>query len=181
MSETGLKEWDFACEAPCDTWLPWGRDYRAVGDGKRPTHAFALDAPPGRRVAISVDTVSVEGHVYAMGLVVLGTVVAVGGLVVASVAFAPVSCSDPSCSGDGGARWAGSITALAGIGLVVGGIVLMSSTMFSRQKQVISEFMLPFAPSRPDTAWLRAPVWRDSGASDAPAPRASVPVFSRNF
>jgi hypothetical protein len=170
--------WFLACEAPCDKLLPLGHEYRLVGPGIVPSRPFSLDASAGQSVAISARTASVTRYRGGIVLVALGSVAIAGGLFVTLLGLFAASCDAEQC----GPPWglvAGGLIVLGGVAVVAGGIVLALTNEQSDQTQRI---VFPKPPPRPDTAWLRAPVWRDSVKDSATgAARVAIPIFSRSF
>lgn len=168
--------WLLACEAPCDKLLPLGHEYRLVGPGVLPSGQFFLDASPGQRVAVTARTASVAGYRGGIVLVAFGSLAIAGGLFVTLLGFIAAGNCDAYKCGTPWGEVAGGLIALAGVAGVAGGLALALSNEQSQQTQQI---LFPKPPKRPETAWLRPPVWRDS-VRDAPA-RIGIPVFSRSF
>jgi hypothetical protein len=173
--------WWHACRAPCDTELPFDADYRLdAGDG-RPSLRFTLGASSGQRVDIAIIPGSKAAMIGGGGLVVVGALMMAGGIVLVFYSFGDqlAGCGAGTCGvGEAG----GAALLVAGGGALVGGVLLMRFRGHTRQTQTVSDFLLPKVQERPDTAWLRSPVWRDSAkAGVTGSPRVGIPLFSRTF
>jgi hypothetical protein len=184
----GTGRWALVCAAPCDAPVPFGRQYRIAGDGIRPSRAFGIQAEPGQHVVITVSAGSRGALAGGITLVSVGAVAILVGLSVV-LAGALVSCENTdlftgACEGGSGTglETAGAIISVAGVAILVGGIVLLASNARTSAVQTLGD-LVPQAPPRPETAWLRAPDWHDSLRGEAAGlPRAaSVSLFSRSF
>jgi len=179
----GSGRWALVCAAPCDAQVPLGREYRISGEGIRPSRPFGIQAPPGQRVTLSVVTGSRAGYSGGLALTSVGSAAVVVGLFV--VLFGALGTCDSfgNCTpADGGVETAGLVITLAGVAVLVGGIILVASNSRSRATQTIGE-LVPQAPARPETAWLRAPLWHDAiRESAAGQPKSiGIPIFSHSF
>ncbi len=180
----GTGRWAMVCAAPCDAQLPIGREYRISGEGVRPSRPFGLGAAPGQRVIITASGASRGAFAGGVALTTVGTAAVIIGLVVLLVGAAG-TCDAFSgvCTGSSsGAETAGAVISIAGAAAMVGGIILMASNARTRTTQIVAQ-ALPPAPDRPQTAWLRAPIWHESpreSASGLPK-TVGIPLLSHSF
>jgi hypothetical protein len=165
--------------------VPIGREYRITGDGVRPSRAFPIEAAPGQHVTISVSAASRGAFGAGVALSSLGAVAVGIGLVILVVgAVGTTSCDiNGFCTNNppnSSVETAGAVVALAGAGVMVGGIVLMVSNARTKTFQSVGALVSPTA--RPETAWLRAPIWHDVARDSSPLPKATTfPLLSRSF
>jgi hypothetical protein len=175
-SHPKIGEWSFACEAPCDKPLPQGPYYRLSGTNILPSHYFLLRDEPSVRIRAAA--ASQEAYAGSFGLALVGAVASTAG-VITLFAGLPLAVLGPPGPGNVGLEAAGGIMILAGGGVVVAGILLLKR---SAQSEAIQTDLLPKPSPRPNTAWLRAPVWRDSVRNAAAGPgTVGIPIFSRSF
>ena len=178
--------WSFSCRAPCDAALPWAARYKLSDADRHLSSEFALDAASGQHLVIAVVPASHDAMSGGVALIVLGSGAALTGLVLLGVAFLGSlgGCEDTEpiqCPGVGTYVAGGLASFVAGGGVLVTGILLRHFGGRLGQKQTVSD-LLPKLPERLDTAWLRAPVWRDSQRDGATgAARVGIPIFSHSF
>jgi hypothetical protein len=182
----GSGRWALVCAAPCDAAVPLGRQYRIAGEGIRPSRAFGIEAAPGGHAEISVSAATKGGFQGGIALSSVGAGAIIVGLTVVFVG-ALGACGDGdfgTCDGpaNGGLETAGAIISLAGVALLVGGIILTVSNARTKATQTVGDIVPP-APSRPETAWLRAPIWHDSvrDSSTGQPKSTGVPLLSYSF
>jgi hypothetical protein len=184
----GTGAWDLVCMAPCDVELPLSNLYRIGGPNIRTSSPFRVSARPGQQVLITVAPASRAAFTGGVALLSAGGAATGIGLVVlllGAIGTCTASKDDPNELGCGhrtpseGLEIAGAVIALAGVGMIVGGAILYAPNSRTREKQAIAAFA---PPPRPDTAWLRAPMWHDS-VRDAPDPPKTMafPLFTRSF
>lgn len=182
----GGGRWDLVCMAPCDVELPLSNLYRIGGPNIRTSSPFGVSASPGQRVLITVAPASRAGFTGGVALLSAGgaaTGIGLAVLLLGAIGTCTASKDDPNDCGhrtsSEGLEIAGAVIALAGIGMIVGGAILYAPNSRTREKQAIAALA---PPPRLDTAWLRAPMWRDS-VRDAPDPPKTIgfPIFTRSF
>jgi hypothetical protein len=183
----GWPYWSRVCTAPCDAELPLGREYRLAGPDIRNSRPFGLMANPGQHVVLRVSGGS--RGAFAGGIVLSSVGAAAIGVGLVVLLFGAIgTCTGTDEFGDctatqsnTGLETAGAIITLAGVGLVIGGIILTVSNARSHETQLVSElFRAP--PPRPETAWLRAPVWHDTAKDPAASPKPfGLPLFTQRF
>jgi hypothetical protein len=169
--------WFRICSAPCDKSLPLDLDYRVIADGFG-SSPFDIEASAGQRVQISVRKRSPEGVVAGYVLVGLGAVAILGSGALLLVA-SHLSFEDGSSGGTVALVVTGGVLGLAAM---AGGIALVVVYNDPRTTQTVSALSPPRPSLRPETAWLRAPMWRDSVREGTPAvPKLGVPVLAGEF
>jgi hypothetical protein len=177
------EQWTLACTAPCDAELPLGNQYRISGSSVRRSRPFAITAIPGQHAVITVSAGSKRRFAGGVALLSVGAAAAAVGLFV--FAIGATECSDGGVvvcvdgyAPNSGLVLAGAITLLAGVGTLLGGVALLSDSR-TRETQTFAAL----APAtRPDTAWLRAPMWREAARNTPGLPKAlGFPIFSRSF
>jgi hypothetical protein len=183
----GWPHWSAVCTAPCDAELPLRHEYRLAGGDMRPTRPFGLAANPGQHVVLHVSPASKGAFTAGVVLTSVGGAAIAVGLVV--LLFGALgACEQTDVFGDclqsqanTGVETAGAIVSLAGVGLLIGGIILTVTNARSHETQLVSELVRP-ALARPETAWLRGPLWHDSvkDVSGTPKP-IGLPLFSGSF
>jgi hypothetical protein len=182
----GSFRWTTLCRAPCDAELPVTIEYRLAGEGIRPSRPFRLAAAPGEEVVIHVSAATRSGYSAGLALTSAGSIAIAVGLIV--LYFGAVNCTETDLAGDcingqssPGVEAAGGVIALAGVGILIGGIIVWASNMRTEQSQSIAELVrVPVA--RPETSWLRMPEWHESPReASALSKPMSVPLFSRSF
>jgi hypothetical protein len=178
------RQWTTVCAAPCDVPLPLDRDYRVSGEGIRNSRVFRLEANPGQRVIISVSPTSKGAFAGGIALTSVGAGGIVVGLVMVLVGLVNNCVTSVTCEqnqSNAPLEEAGASVALIGLGAMVAGIVLFATNIHSRATPTLAELM-PAPVARPETAWLKAPVWHDSPRESSIAPATvPYPVFSRSF
>jgi hypothetical protein len=185
----GSGRWAVVCAAPCDAQVPLEREYRIVGEGIRPSRAFAIEANPGQHVVMSVSAASRAGFSAGLALSSVGGAAVVVGLVVLFYgAFGACQTTDAfgdclATQADPGVETVGAVISIAGVAILVTGIILMASNARTHAVQSVSVAdLLPTPPARPETAWLRAPMWHDSTKESTGFARPmGFPIFSRSF
>jgi len=171
--------WSVACEDPCDRALPMDREYRVWGHSS--LGAFRLEAsPPGQHVELSVSRPSKGMSTGGIALIVMGSITLTAGVAVIiggswSAGFlgegVPCSVCTP-----------GDVAAAAGGVLLVGGLILIAASYDRMATRFVPDPVVRAPASRPDTAWLRTPAWRDSvNGSATRSGTVGVPVFSHSF
>jgi hypothetical protein len=157
---------------------PPHHEYRLAGRDIRSSRRFHLEASSGQSVAITARTALDANYGGGIVLIVLGVAAIPGGLLVAIIGdVAGTFGSDPTLGV--ALEVTGGLIALVGIAGIVGGIVLVSNNIESHATQ---EIPLPKPPERPDTTWLREPVWQDPVRdSTSGATRVGIPILSRSF
>jgi LPXTG-motif cell wall-anchored protein len=182
--QPGSGRWILACTAPCDAALPLADEYRIGGRSIRRSRPFVLAGSPGQHIQISVSPASKGAFTGGIALSSVGAAALGIGLIVLLVG-AIGTCTDEDEFGvcdastpNTGLETTGAVITLAGVGLMVGGIVLLASNARTRETQTTA-----FAPpARLDTAWLRAPMWHDATRESAgQAKTMGFPVFTRSF
>jgi hypothetical protein len=182
----GSGRWALVCAAPCDAQVPLGRQYRIAGEGIRASRAFRIEAPPGQRVTITVSAASKSAFsggiavssVGAAGIVVGLSVLLFGALEACDV----VDPNTGACVGssDGTVETVGLVITLVGAAVLVGGLVLLASNTRTHAVQTLGA--LTAQPPRPETAWLRAPLWHEASRDSGGLPKAmGVPLFTHSF
>jgi hypothetical protein len=173
----------FSCRAPCDFALPLMARYR-LAVGQRYSAWFELQAEPGQHLVITASVPSNDTAFHGVTLIVLGSIAIPVGFGLLVLGMFAGQCGDPdptTCPNVAGYVAGGLASIAAGAGGLVGGILVLGSSRRVRAEQSVSELLLPTVP-RIDTAWLRAPAWRESGAGGALRERGwGVPLFSRSF
>jgi hypothetical protein len=181
--------WKSVCTMPCDVSVPLDGEYRIAGDGMRATQPLMLAGTPGQRLVLRVtDVGSKSGYTGGVVLVAAGPALIVSGLVVLitgalgncpTISDGPGFCDRHSYAGE---EAAGVAVGVAGIGVLVGGIVLLASNSHSKVSSPMAGPLEHPAP-HPDTAWLRTPVWIGAArdASALSAKMTTVPLFSHAF
>jgi hypothetical protein len=148
------RSWRFLCASPCDREVDLADTYRVSGDGVRPTRQFTIDAQPGQRVVLTVDTASKAGFVGGIVLVSVAPVVSIVGLVVLLVG---------DVANDTGTKTTGAALAIGGLAGIGLGIVLIAVNARSGLEQnVATRAALRDAE--------REPIWRDPAREAAGAP-----------
>lgn len=181
-ARSGDRAWTFVCGSPCDAPVPLAGEYRIAGSGVRASSPFRIEAAPGARVVINVAAASKAGFAGGVVLTSVGGAAIPIGLLVWVVGSICNGGDGGPCASNG-AQTAGEVILVAGIAGVIGGIILIASNAHTRASQTFGD-LLPQPPSRPDTAWLRAPVWHDGAAGSSPValPRpTTLPILSRSF
>ena len=134
----------------------------------RATSAFNVEAQPGQRIVIEVDTSSKGAFVGGIVLVSVSPVVSLVGLVVYlanSISFT---------GGTEGGRTAGIGLAVGGLAGVVIGVVMIVSNASSKQTQS------PAGSAPPARDALRQPIWAEverAGSPAYPAPSPPPPTL----
>jgi hypothetical protein len=173
------------CTAPCDRAIAWDAEYQLNVRGQPSSSTFLLDASPGQHVVITVTPASNVPKVAGVALAVAGVVAIPTGLLL-SLAGALSgtclgSCSNPPPSGNTGLEVGGLVMAVTGVGALVGGALLIQVTGHAGARQTLADILLPKLPERSDTAWLRAPMWRDALKDGAIGGNTGLPIFSGRF
>jgi hypothetical protein len=176
----------FFCTAPWDRAIPWDAEYQLTVEGQRSSSTFLLDGSPGQRVVIKVVPASNAPRVAGVVLVPTGALAIPGGLLLALIGVQVLGdCRVTGCNTGGTVEAvAGLLIALAGVGALIGGAILLSQARGRvGARQTVADLWLPRLPERPDTAWLPVPVWRDSVRDSATggAARVGIPIISRSF
>jgi hypothetical protein len=145
-----------------------------------------IDPPPQGRTPPAPRTGDTRGDgVTAM---VMGTLAIGGGVVLIIYGYdqgvSAVPCS--YCSADLGAEVGGVALATAGVvGVILGAVLFAGSGDAPAKKSaewVLPKPLLPAVPERADTAWVRAPMWREAGRDAVTGvARVGVPIFSHSF
>jgi hypothetical protein len=177
------EQWELACTAPCDAELPLGNQYRISGPSIRRSRPFAITASPGQHAVITVSAGSKGAFAGGVALLSVGAAAAAVGLFV--FAIGATECSDGGVvvcvdgyAPNSGLVVAGAVTLLVGVGTLLSGVALMSDSR-TREAQTFAA-LVPKA--RPDTAWLRAPMWRDAVRETPGMPKAvGFPIFAQSF
>jgi hypothetical protein len=178
----GSERWELACTTPCDAELPLANPYRVAGPNVRPSRPFGITASPGQHVVLTISAGSKGASAGGIALMAAGGVAASIGLLIlvfsALDAAGDPSQPDEGASPDRGPMIAGVVLMLAGVGMVIGGVVLRATS-----KTTETQTMAALAPkARHDTAWLRAPMWRDTARDSGGLPTAmGFPIFMRSF
>jgi hypothetical protein len=182
----GSGRWALVCAAPCDAQVPLGRQYRIAGEGIRASRAFRIEAPPGQRVTITVSAASKSAFSGGIALSSVGAAGIVVGLsVVLFGALEACSLVDPNTgacvgSSDGTVETVGLVITLVGAAVLVGGLIMLASNTRTHATQTLGE--LTAQPPRPETAWLRTPLWHESARDSGGLPKAmGVPLLSHSF
>jgi hypothetical protein len=180
----GSGRWTTVCAAPCDAALPLDHEYRLIGEGIRSSRAFGLSANPGQHVLIHVSTGSKAGFAGGLAMASIGVAAVAVGLVV--LAFGALGCESTdefgNCIGssDSSTETVGGVIALVGVAVMVGGIILLATNARTHETQSVGALLE--TPARPETAWLRAPIWHDSVRDSSAAPKGmGFPLLSRSF
>jgi hypothetical protein len=162
------------CAAPCDALIPLGRPYE-VNDPHLGHLGLKLKAKPGERVDLRLSPGSPVAYASGVGLAVAGGLAIATGTI--ALAFAG---SSPSTGGGlSVAEKVGLFSDLGGvIALPLG--MLMALYWAPDVKQSVSRPRLA-PPERAETAWLRAPTWRESTRTASPGPRLAFPIVFRSF
>jgi hypothetical protein len=71
--------------------------------------------------------------------------------------------------------------AVTGVGALVGGALLFQVAGHVGARQTLADLPWPKLAERSDTAWLRAPIWRDAVRDRAIGGGAGLPIFSGRF
>ncbi|HEX7600530.1 MAG TPA: hypothetical protein VF316_02950 [Polyangiaceae bacterium] len=156
------REWREVCHAPCDVRLLSDATYRIRSDGTRTSRPFKL-SPRGGRALLQLDPQGDGSHGSGVGLVVTGALLAPLGLLLAG-----------SNSGSNGSILfpIGVVSALAGIGLLIGGGVLLGSGGSGRVRQPLAD----------PAASMRSPTWSTGVERTASSGTTfTVPIFSGTF
>jgi hypothetical protein len=178
------KGWSSVCSSPCDRRLPLDLTYRIVGDEIRDSRGFKLKADAGQRIDLAVSSASKAGFTGGLVVTSLGGAALVVGLSMIVISIFE-NCGDflglTVCAGNSGLEAAGAATAGAGIVVALIGVAVFVSNIRTKESQTASS-LFPVPPPRPETSWLRAPLWREAGREVAGTPRPlAVPLFSRDF
>jgi hypothetical protein len=175
----GGRTWSLACSSPCDAELPIGSTYRIGGTGVRNSAPFHLNARPGDRLILDVNTASKGAFVG--GIVVAGAgvlVLLVGAMVLFTVATVDTADNAEGIanpSSDGSANTIGWVMVAGGAAAVVVGVLVLTSNTHSKVDQT------PASQRPRNDAWLRVPTWHDD-KTNAALPRINaVPLFERSF
>jgi hypothetical protein len=144
-----------------------------------PRQNIAVTAvPPSKDAWLGIVLVSAGSIAVVVGLFVIVENFATAATQCSASAVTPTSCPGPAAGPD----IVGVATLVAAAGAIVGGALVLHFGGKSSQRQAVSDLILPKTPVRPDTVWLRAPVWRDSvGDGVTGAARVGVPILSRSF
>jgi hypothetical protein len=143
----------------------------------------ALEPP----AAPSGPSASRDGRSDGLTLIILGAVGLGAGLAMTFYGFSQTqSATCPTCNGETDAEVAGVGLSTVGVfGLVVG-IVVMANA--GSRHETKTTYVLPVPTlatmatgERPDTAWVRAPTWREPGKDAAAAPMKGVTLFAQSF
>ncbi len=184
--------WAPVCVAPCDTELPWGRDYRVTGSGVMPSLPFALEGQPGQREDVAVRLSPTVAYAGSVTLIVLGALGQGAGIVLllGSVIVNATACGDtgpgvPCQDVARNAQIGGAISLAAGTAALIAGLLLVRSSR-STQTQLLMPALMPEAAPKPESAWRRMPEWREPVEAAGPAAIATIatttiPVLSRSF
>jgi len=179
----GSGGWELACTTPCDAELPLANQYRVAGPNVRRSRPFGITASPGQHVVLTISAGS-KGA-FAGGIALVGAGGAAAGIGLVVLTFAALECGDgesfqchEGVSPNSSLEIAGAVVMLAGVGMLIAGAVLGASA-----KTTETQTMAALAPKeRPDTAWLRAPMWRDTARDTPGMPRAmGFPLFAESF
>jgi hypothetical protein len=182
--ETALGDgsWGRVCTGACDTAVPLAGEYRVVGKGIRPSRGFNLRASPGERVVISLDGVSSKAGLTT-GIVLAASspgVFLAGFIVTIAGACAPPGGCDPGTPNRGVVDAGIGIMASSGAMLVSGIVLVALNAGHTGTTQTVGS-LLSEPPARPETAWLRAPMWHDPVASIPTPSTVGVPLLTRTF
>jgi hypothetical protein len=182
------RQWTAVCSAPCDLVLPLDREYRVSGEDMRNSRTFQLGAAPGQHVFITVSPASKGAFAAGIGLTSVG-----GGGIIVGLSMLLVglvldvsNCADGiDCNSQPRSEAtlldAGAIVSVIGLGVMIGGIVLFATNFKSHASTTVSQ-LLPGPAPRPDTAWLKAPLWHDGSRESAGMPRpVGFPILSQSF
>ncbi|MBX3234462.1 MAG: hypothetical protein KIT84_09365 [Labilithrix sp.] len=162
----GSSAWTQACTSPCDEELPIGDTYRIAGNNVAQSKEFNLGASAGATVTIAVDPPS-------MGGIVMGGLIAGGGVLTGYVGLLLAAVSFDERGKDKDALLTGGLIAM-GVGAVatVGGLILCLTSATTDIHQTTT--------AGPKDAALREPTWRT--ADRAAMPAAQFPLlFSGSF
>jgi hypothetical protein len=158
-------------------------EYRVTLDGKPFSSPFELEASPGQRVEMDLTTSSQQGSTNATAVAAIGGGAMVAGVLIVITEFVQVfGCNGDSsqpipCPADGRVAAAGLGILLEGAAALTTGLILRHRYTQTHQSQTVSDLLR--VPPSSDTAWMRAPVWRDSVAR--PAMPGEIPLLSRSF
>jgi hypothetical protein len=143
----------------------------------------ALEPP----VAPAGPSASRDGRSDGLTLIILGAVGVGAGLAMSFYGFGQTqSTTCPTCNGDADAEVAGIGLATVGMfGLVVGIVVMANAGGHHEAK---ASYVLPVPTlatmatgQRPDTAWVRTPIWLAPGKDAAAVPMKGVTLFAQSF
>jgi hypothetical protein len=174
------RTWSLACSSPCDAELPLGVTYRVGGAGIRNSSPFRLNAQPGDRVILDVNTAS-KGS-FVGGIVVAGVgvvVLLVGAMVLLTVATVDTADSQEGFanpSSDGSANTVGWVMLAGGAAATLVGVLVLTSNVHSKVDQTPGTQR----PPRTD-AWLRTPTWHDDKTGAGLPKIVGVPLFQTTF
>jgi hypothetical protein len=182
----GTGRWATVCAGPCDAPVPIDREYRVAGPGIRSSRPFRIHAAPGQHVTITVNAASAAARSAGVALSSIGSAAIIIGVIVL-VYGALGACEQTDAFGDclqtqpdGGVETAGAIIALAGAAVLVGGVILYLNNARTTTTESVPAALAP--PARPETSWLRTPVWHDSARESSVASKPmGFPLLSRSF
>ena len=180
----GASEWFLVCASPCDATLPLSASYRIIGTNVRSSASFDLNAAPGERVALNVDTTSTGAFAAGMSVTIAGG----GGILLGGAvltvnwihgAFPCGSSQDSSsttaCGTNSTANAVGYVLIGAGAVTAVVGAIVFVTHWHSHVAQTTDP------PRPPSDAWLRLPQWRED-KTEAALPKAlGMPLFETAF
>ena len=182
MGATGHDDWKTVCELPCEATVPAGAYYRVISEDMRPSPDFQLQAGAGGHEAIHVKAASKGSSTLGAVLAGGGGIAAYIGLLVGMTGSAAASSdrafgSDPS--GDQRTATTGWVTCAAGLGLVVGGLIMVMSNTKTTVAQDVDTRSTGLLR---DDAFKRMPTWREASPLDRGAPSIlGVPILSGSF
>jgi hypothetical protein len=166
--------WHYVCTAPCDQAVPEGR-YRVSGHGITSSRPFKVHPSLGATATISVSSGTRTGLVLGVALLSTGAVVATVGSVFLALPIGPaVGGGDAGPGQAWTAVWAGTLA--AGIGLVIGGLVVFGRNLHSTVTPATTELSTGPTPT-PEPTRFAAPVW----SGPALPMGATVPLLSTTF
>jgi hypothetical protein len=157
------------CASPCDRDLPANDTYRIGGDGIRSSAAFTLRDTRGAPVELAVDEGSTGGFVGGIILTSLGGMSALVGSVLYLVGAGAHDLGHATTE-TRGLETGGAITAIAGLAMLVPGIILLANSSTTVKQHARSQH----------AASSKAPAWTKPAPPDAPAAIA-LPVVGGAF
>jgi hypothetical protein len=172
--------WETACRAPCDVQVPVRADYRIGGSSMRQSGMFHLRGQQGDHVTVNVSGGSKALLVTGIVITPVGGLVTLIGLVMGLAGSVSAEASGATCYGstcaqasgatNSGLATAGWVTALVGVAIGVGGIVLIVN---NAKTGVAVDVTGAEAARVQGDAWAHVPSWRESGSAEKAVP----PVF----
>ena len=172
--------WETACRAPCDIQVPTSADYRIGGSSRRQSGMFHLRGQQGDHVTVTVSGGSKAWLITGIVITPVGGLVTLIGLVMGLAGSVSAEASESGCIGttctqasgstNPGLATAGWITALVGVAVGVGGIVLIVN---NAKTGVAVDVTGAQAARVQGDAWAHVPSWRETGSAE----KAIPPVF----